>query len=123
GSDYKVGTISEYKCQLSIRVFDSPTESAIMAGRIVGAIQTFDYLSRFAKALYVLNETLAIRPFSIQKDNVIINYQEVLVDCYIGVDWEASIDYFTKVEDVSLIVDEPKITTSIIKTKKHGGKN
>ncbi|MGL5713875.1 MAG: hypothetical protein ACRCX2_12705, partial [Paraclostridium sp.] len=99
GAGYKVGTVSEYRCQLVVRVFEDPMKCSLITGQIAGAIQTFEYLEQFADFLYVKNETMRITPFLIQKDNTIINFQEILVDCYIGVEYENDISYFNKIED------------------------
>lgn len=107
---YEVGSISEYRCQLIIRVFDDPKNCAMTTGKIAGAIQTFGYLDQFVNMLYVKNETMRIAPFCIQNDNIVINYQEIVVDCYVGIQYGNDVDYFTKVEDISYEVNSPVIT-------------
>jgi hypothetical protein len=116
GGNYKVGTVSEYRCQLSVRIFDDPKSCAVITGQIAGAIQTFQYLEQFVDMLYVENETMRIRPFTLQKDNTVINYTEILVDCYVPIYYENGVDYFTDVKDVEFDIS-PKITINS-KTKR-----
>lgn len=98
-SEYAEKTISEYRCQLSIRVFDDVISCAQLIGLLAGGIQTFGYLEQFVDILYIKNETMRIRPFIVQKDNTITNLQEIIVDCYVGIEFSKNIDYFTRVED------------------------
>lgn len=102
GPGYAVGTVSEYKCQLAIRVFDDPQNCAVATGMIAGAIQTFPKLEQFVDILYVENETMKIKPFTIQKDNTIVNFQEILVDCYLPIEYNVDVPYFTTVENVNI---------------------
>lgn len=106
GANFKVGTTSEYRCQLSIRVFDDPKNGAVLTGKIAGAIQTFEYLSGIVDELYIKNETMKIKPFTLQKDNIVVNYMEIIVDCYMAVFYENTVDYFTKVEDVDYDINK-----------------
>lgn len=97
---YKVGTIAEYRCQLSIRIFEDPKNCGLITNRITGAIQTFAYLEQFVEELYIENETMKVKPFSLEKDGEIKMFNEILVDCYLGVDFEGDIDWFDKLQDV-----------------------
>lgn len=110
---YKVGTISEYRCQLIIRVFEDPKNCALLTGKIAGAIQTFQYLEQFVDVLYIENETMRIKPFTIQKDGTVVNFQEIIVDCYIPVVFEGETQYFTKVEDFDVQINRIKINTEV----------
>ncbi|MGL5716965.1 MAG: hypothetical protein ACRCX2_28375 [Paraclostridium sp.] len=106
GSGYIVSTVSEYRCQLVIRVFADPKNCSVATNRIAGAIQTFEYLSGIVDYIYVKNETMRIKPFTLQKDNVVINYMEIIVDCYIPITYENTVDYFNRIEDVDYEIKE-----------------
>lgn len=99
GVSYNVKSISEYRCQLIIRIFDDALNCADLTGQIAGAIQTFDYLEQYLDRLYVKNETMRISPFIVQKDNLIANFQEIIVDCYVGIEYKNNIDFFNRLED------------------------
>lgn len=99
GVTYDVKSISEYRCQLIIRIFDDALNCAETSGQIAGAIQTFDYLEQYLDRLYVKNETMRISPFIVQKDNLITNFQEIIVDCYVGIEYKNKVDYFNRIED------------------------
>lgn len=105
---YRLGTVSEYRCQLVIRVLDDPKSCALTTGKIAGAIQTFQYLEQFVDMLYIENETMRILPFTIQKDNTIVNFQEIIVDCYVPVVFEGEVDYFDRLEDFSVQITTNK---------------
>lgn len=110
GDAFKSGTVSEYRCQLIIRVFDDPKNCSVITSAIAGAIQTFAYTEQFARQLYLLNETMRIKPFSIQRDNKILNFTEMVIKCYLPLEWKADIDYFTRLEDTVFDIHSvPKI--------------
>ena len=102
---YRVGTISEYRCQLVIRILDDPKTCALTTGQIAGAIQTFQYLEQFVDRLYIENETMRILPLTFQKDNTVVNFQEILVDCYLAVPFEGDVDYFDRLEDYEIQIN------------------
>lgn len=102
---FRVGTISEYRCQLSIRIFEDPKNCALLTGKIAGAIQTFQYLEQFVDVLYIENETMRILPFTIQKDNTVLNFQEIIVDCYVPIVFWGDVDYFTTLEDFDIQIN------------------
>lgn len=100
GSDYKVSTISEYRCQLNIRVIADEVTNNEIVTNIAGAIQTQDYLEEYINGLYVENETMRIMDFPFQKDNIINMFSDILVDCYIGIEYSNNINYFDRIEDI-----------------------
>lgn len=99
GVSYDVRSIAEYRCQLIIRIFDDALTCAKITGQLAGAIQTFDYLEQYLDRLYVKNETMRISPFIVQKDNLITNFQEIIVDCYVGIEYKNKVDFFNRLED------------------------
>lgn len=100
GAGYEVSSIAEYRCQLNIRVIADEITNNQIATEIAGAIQTHDYLEQYVTGLYIENETMRIREFPFQKDNVIHMFSDIIVDCYIGVKFSRNIDFFTRVEDI-----------------------
>ncbi|MGL5049979.1 MAG: hypothetical protein ACRC6E_05015, partial [Fusobacteriaceae bacterium] len=65
-----------------------------------GGIQTFEFLDTYLNEVGIKNETMRIRPFLIERDNVVVNFKEITVDAYIAVEFGGNIPYFTSVDDV-----------------------
>ena len=102
----RIGSVADYKCQLLIRVIDTPIDSARIAGLIAGAIQTNEYLYSFIdSSLYLKNQTTSVVPFVVQRDNVVISYQDVIVNCVKAIEYEMPINYFDTVNS-KLVIEE-----------------
>ncbi|MGL4998524.1 MAG: hypothetical protein ACRC5T_06095, partial [Cetobacterium sp.] len=56
----------------------------------------------------IKNETMRIRPFLIERDNVVVNFKEIIVDACIAVEFKGDIPYFISVDDVEFDIDVMK---------------
>ncbi|MGL5712743.1 MAG: hypothetical protein ACRCX2_06970 [Paraclostridium sp.] len=102
--DFEIGSISEYKCQLIIRVIGTPNFSNSNMGRISGGIQTHGLLEQYVRDLYIENETMRVQYYPVEDDGVIYTMAQLTVNCYVGIEFKKKIDYFTKVENVKITI-------------------
>ena len=105
GFTYELNSIAEYRCQLIITVFKDALGCAEMIGKIAGAIQTFDYMEQYVHRLYVENQTMYVGRSVVNRDNMMTNFQEIIVDCYVGLEYKNNIDFFDKLKDVVYIIE------------------
>ncbi|MEG0151557.1 MAG: hypothetical protein RR744_00060 [Cellulosilyticaceae bacterium] len=103
-NDFEIGSISEYKCQLIIRVIGTPSFSNSNMGRISGGIQTHGLLEEYVRDLYIENETIRVQYYPIEEDGVIYTMAQLTVRCYVGIEFKQKVDYFTKVNDVKITI-------------------
>lgn len=101
GADYITKSLSEYRCQLIIRVFDKPKEVEVLTSRITGAIQTFEFLDSYLNLISLKNESMRIRPFLVERDNIVVSFREIVIDANIGLEFEGAIPFFDKIDDIT----------------------
>lgn len=101
-------SIAEYRCELVIRVIEDAINSGFTTNQITGAVQTNAFVDNYIKSMYLINNGMYIDTFRVQRDNVIYNFSEIIIPCYIGIDFSINIDYFTKVVGTEFNVDNDK---------------
>lgn len=103
--DFKIGSIAEYRCLLTIRVIGTPEFSNEAVVNIAGGIQGNGILEMYVDNLYVRNETLRMTHYPVQQDGVIYVISQITAECYVGIEYDSfddEIGYFTKVEDLRI---------------------
>ncbi len=101
GATFVVKSLAEYRCQLVIRVFDKPKEVEVLSSKIAGAIQTFEFLDSHLNLISLKNESMRIRPFVVERDNIVVNFKEIIVDANVGLEFEGAIPFFDKIDDIT----------------------
>ena len=106
GDSYTFGVDATYKAQLIIRVISTPDEAMELIGNISNALQIFEYRDMFMPSISLLNHTLRQVSIPVEKNGTIFNLEQIIVDCNIVLPYDVDIDFFTKIEDVKIIIKE-----------------
>lgn len=106
GDGYVMGVDATYKAQLIIRVISTPEQSARLIGDIGNALQIFDYRDMFIPSISLLNHTLRQYSVPVEQHGNIFNLEQIIVDCNMVLPYDVNVDFFTKIEDVEVIIKE-----------------
>lgn len=98
--------VSEYRCQLLIKVIGNGNEIYENTANITGAIQNQYTQDLFFKELYILNETIAVQDIPFVSNGVFSLIPEIRIDCVIAISHSVKGDYFDKVEDTKIKITE-----------------
>ena len=107
-NNVKVEVESIYNCILEIRVIDAPISAMQKMTKIVAGLNHSDLRNNFMSFLSVKPHTIRQTNYEVKQDGDIYRIERLLVDVSFALHNEFELDWFNKIENMSIFIDKEK---------------
>lgn len=107
-NNVKVEVESIYNCILEIRVIDAPISAMQKMTKIVAGLNHSDLRNSFMSFLSVKPHTISQTNYEVKQDGDIYRIERLLVDVSFALYDEFELDWFNKIENMSIFIDKEK---------------